>query len=223
MFGLLNKPKKFLSESVTAKYISYGLVFMLIVFAKLFSSNTKEPDSIQTQPWADLKQIGADFSNLGSDMAKSFDVVKEWYENTGGPNLYPAMIERVVDGDTVVINGELNRIRKMDAPEMGQAFGEEAKGFMKALVENKTVVVAKWGNDDFNRPLIDIHLDGVDVSEIMIESGYAWVYYVSGQMERNLNLMMEQARAKNIGIWADKTPMRPSEFRKLSNAQENNK
>ena len=54
-------------------------------------------------------------------------------------------VERVVDGDTVIINGSSMRLLGINSPEKGQIYYEEAKTFLEESVMNKTLIIKSKG------------------------------------------------------------------------------
>lgn len=58
---------------------------------------------------------------------------------------------RVVDGDTIHINGERVRLAALDCPELHQPGGREAKAHLMALVRDKSVSCEFSGRDRYQR------------------------------------------------------------------------
>ncbi|WP_165351221.1 thermonuclease family protein [Ciceribacter ferrooxidans] len=90
----------------------------------------------------------------------------------------------VVDGDTVVIDGEKIRIFNIDAPELRHAacdaerrLAEVAKRRLDALLAGRPVIVVRSDNgrmkDRYGRTLARLTVDGRDVGEILIEEELA--------------------------------------------------
>ena len=129
----------------------------------------------------------------------------------------------VLDGDTIdVLTSEkrVERIRLMgiDAPEKRQAFGQKSKAHLSDLVFG-SVVAVQWQHRDRNQRVIGkVLYSGHDVNLAMIQAGLAW-WYVQFQREQTVadrglyELSEKAARKKNIGLWADKRPTPPWEFR----------
>tara|TARA_Y100000310_G_C20567196_1_gene756112 strand:+ start:98 stop:553 length:456 start_codon:yes stop_codon:yes gene_type:complete len=95
---------------------------------------------------------------------------------------FRAKIKKVIDGDTVQIEWAERdfpfrmRLRDIDAPELNNKGGHEAKSHLQNLVEGKEVEilidpknrVEKWG-----RLLGDIMIRGIQISEEMTRFGHA--------------------------------------------------
>lgn len=102
---------------------------------------------------------------------------------------YPkATITRVIDGDTVdavVDTGFYNthrdrfRLIGIDTPEMRgeeRPEGIRSKQYVIDLIEGKDVELESHGQDAFGRWLCVIYVDGMNLNEHLIETGYAKRY-----------------------------------------------
>lgn len=125
----------------------------------------------------------------------------------------PAVADvRIVDGDTIELNGEMIRINGIDAPEYGQSCsrrngrswpcGREATVAMAQLIEGKEVNCEVLTRDKYGRSIATCRAGGVDVGAELVRSGNAWAYvryshaYIGEEAE---------ARKRRIGIWQDKS------------------
>ncbi len=123
------------------------------------------------------------------------------------------MCVQVHDGDTisVLVNNKLTRIRvaSIDSPELGQAFGEEAKAFMKSLCYRRQVMLAPLEIDHYGRLVARVYLpDGRNAGREMVANGYAWYFgrYHADENFKNLEL---KARSGRLGLWIAPKPMPP--------------
>jgi len=79
---------------------------------------------------------------------------------------YAALVERVVDGDTLWVQLDLGfkvwarrklRLRGLDTPELPTQRGREAKAFVEeTLKDGETVVIKTYGTDKYDRYLADV-------------------------------------------------------------------
>ncbi len=130
----------------------------------------------------------------------------------------------VADGDTITVLDATNtkhkiRLQGIDAPEKAQAFGQKSKQSLSQMVYNKQVTVEYQKKDKYGRTLGKVLHNGTDVCLEQIKLGMAWHYkqYASDQPkeDRALYDQTEQdARAKKAGLWIDKAPTPPWEFRR---------
>ncbi|MDR2146272.1 MAG: thermonuclease family protein [Tannerella sp.] len=106
------------------------------------------------------------------------------------------------------------RIYGIDSPERKQAFSNRAKQYLSDLIYGKTVEVKLHRKDRYGRSIVWIFTeDGRDVSAEMLKAGMAWHYkeYDSTQQYSDLEY---EARLLKAGLWVDKNPKAPWDFRK---------
>ncbi len=90
-------------------------------------------------------------------------------------------VTRVIDGDTVDVEGG-HRIRLVlvDAPELSETGGQEAKGYLTSLCLGKLALIDEddfqVGEDPYGRVLAVINCGGTNANAAMISSGYADTY-----------------------------------------------
>ena len=130
----------------------------------------------------------------------------------------------VPDGDTITVLDATNtqhkiRLQGIDAPEKAQPFGQKSKQSLSQMVQSKQVTVEYQKKDKYGRTLGKVLHNGTDVCLEQIKLGMAWHYkqYASDQPkeDRALYDQTEQdARAKKAGLWIDKAPTPPWEFRR---------
>jgi micrococcal nuclease len=129
----------------------------------------------------------------------------------------------VIDGDTIDVldsSKTQHRIRfdGIDAPERGQPFSSRAKSTLSDLVFGKTVRVDTEGTDKYDRTIGRVYVDGRDVGLAMLESGVAWHYTKYDQSKAYAD-GEKVARAARRGLWTDKNPIPPWEWRKMPKAE----
>lgn len=132
----------------------------------------------------------------------------------------------VADGDTVTILDASKvqhkvRLAGIDAPERAQAFGERSREALADLVAGRAVIVETHKEDRYGRLIGKILLNGRDVNREQVRSGMAWFYrdYAHEQTEadqQSYDRAETEAKDFRRGLWADKRPVPPWEFRKKS-------
>ena len=130
----------------------------------------------------------------------------------------------VADGDTITVldvNNIHHKIRLLgiDAPEKSQAFGQKSKQSLHQLAHGKYVTVEFQKKDKYGRTVGKVLHNDTDFCLEQIKLGLAWHYkqYASEQIktDREAYALAElAARDQNIGLWKDKTPFPPWEFRR---------
>lgn len=124
----------------------------------------------------------------------------------------------VSDGDTIEVMraGRAVRVRLqgVDCPESRQAYGTRAKQFTSELVFGKTVAVQVHGTDQYGRILGEVILpDGRSLNRELVRNGYAW-WYRRYSDDPVLQQLEEEARRERRGLWREKNPTPPWEFRR---------
>jgi endonuclease YncB( thermonuclease family) len=139
----------------------------------------------------------------------------------------------VKDGDTVKARGPGGkvddcRIDWIDAPESpkdwkndpGQPGGVYAAKTLKALIGDKqaTVRVTQEATaKNHGRPMCQIEVEGVNVSEEMIKKGAAWLYREYGPKDPDTYERLAKQELQNqingVGIFEDWSNERPSNYR----------
>ncbi|HQF87708.1 MAG TPA: thermonuclease family protein [Acidobacteriota bacterium] len=108
------------------------------------------------------------------------------------------------------------RLVEIDCPELGQPFGRKARQAASALCFGRTVRVDGTGVDTFGRVLGIVTLaDGRSLNEELIRLGYAWWFRRYSRSE-TLRALEAAARAGRAGLWADRDPVPPWEWRDRS-------
>ncbi len=130
----------------------------------------------------------------------------------------------VADGDTITILdvGKVQhkvRLAGIDAPEKAQAFGGRSRDSLEELVSGRTVIVETHKKDRYGRMVGKVLLDGLDVNQEQLRRGMAWFYrkYAHEQSvsdQQSYDRAESGAREFGRGLWVDKTPMPPWDFRK---------
>lgn len=121
----------------------------------------------------------------------------------------------VADGDTATCldtNGRQQKIRLagIDAPEVGQPYGPNAREHLADQIFGKLIAVSVVGRDPDGRAICQVSHDGRDISRLLVTDGSAWADPTTGS---NLSGDQEQARTAKRGLWAEKNPVPPWEYR----------
>jgi endonuclease YncB( thermonuclease family) len=120
----------------------------------------------------------------------------------------------VPDGDTVAVAVESQvlsiDLRSVDAPEVGQPYGGDARASLAELCDSKTIVLDDLGVDRGRRIIGDVHCGGVDAGEEQVRRGLAWAK--SRPAEPALRDLQAKARAEHKGLWSDAAPVPPWEW-----------
>ena len=126
---------------------------------------------------------------------------------------------RVVDGDTIVLNGEKIRFSGIDTPELKQTCiketekffcGQYAKMLLIKKIGNKTPECIREGKDAYKRTLAECFVNGESLSVFLVRSGYAFAYRkYSDKFIKD----EEFAKENKMGMWSMKFQY-PWDYRK---------
>ena len=137
------------------------------------------------------------------------------------PQQFTAVVVSVAEGDTIsVLTQDKRKITirfyGIDAPELRQPGGAEAKDAIRRL-QGERVTISKMGTDRYKRTSAVVDYMGRCVNLDQVAMGNAWFYpqqckasWVCGQ----LKIAEAEARAGGLGLWADKNPVPPWEWKK---------
>lgn len=127
---------------------------------------------------------------------------------------------RVIDGDTITVEGTRVRLRGIDAPEIGQQCmggdgiahpcGRLAASYLETLIGGDSVECSGHDTDRYGRFLGVCHetgnRQGASLNAAMVENGWAIAYGDHGRLER-------EAQAERRGLWAWEFD-RPADWRR---------
>lgn len=130
---------------------------------------------------------------------------------------FDAEVTRVTDGDTVWVRvgndaPQQVRLRDIDAPEICQPRGREARAALAAQVLRRQVTVVVATRDEFQRLIAQLRIGRTDVGAAMVAAGWAW----SPQWQQRRGpyaALQSQAQAARRGLWQDPEPEPPKAFR----------
>ena len=134
-----------------------------------------------------------------------------------GGGTITARVERVIDGDTLVVRYQdarrTVRLIGVDTPESVhparpvQYFGAEASAFTRARLDGQTVELVRDRTGDtvdaYGRLLRLVYLDGENFNATLIREGYS--HAIRGfdySMRREFVALENQARIQRRGLWA---------------------
>jgi len=133
----------------------------------------------------------------------------------------------IKDGDTVSIlmDGKEKTVRlaHIDCPEKKQPFGNKAKEAISELCFGKFVTLVGDGKTDRNgRSIAELILpNGVNVNKALVKMGLAWHFKKYSKDDSYATLEIA-ARNKKAGLWKDKNPIAPWNWRKMTKEQKAN-
>ncbi len=130
-----------------------------------------------------------------------------------------ATVVHVTDGDTLWVQpadgGERLQVRVqgIDAPEICQPWGEQARLALVQQLLQQPVVLDTRGRDDYGRVLARVHWAGQDVGAWLVYNGLAW----SARWQQRAGPydgLQDQARDAGRGLWSQGRAESPRSFRR---------
>lgn len=139
---------------------------------------------------------------------------------TAQPPSIAGVVRYVIDGDTLLLQPDAGadraiklRLLGLDAPEICQDGGREARDALAARVVGRRVLATGAVRDDYQRRLVTLTQGGEDIGAWMVWQGHAWSASFRG---RSGPYAQEEAaaRAARRGIFAAPDPQPPRSFRR---------
>ncbi len=132
-----------------------------------------------------------------------------------------AKVTEIVDGDTIHVkvgNREVViRLYGIDAPEKKQSYGKASTAAIKKALQERNVHIVPIEQDKYGRTVAQVYLNGVSVSKLMVQHGYAKVFtkYCKQDVCRDWKQLENEAREQKTGMWFNPHIVSPSEWRRL--------
>lgn len=123
----------------------------------------------------------------------------------------------ITDGDTITVKKNYTsykiRLSEIDAPERKQSFGTAAKIKLSEKIFGKNIVFEGNKKDRYGRIVAEVFYNGRNINQEMVEEGFAWV---DERYSKSIVLLecQKKAKEKKIGLWSEKNPIPPWQFRK---------
>lgn len=141
-----------------------------------------------------------------------------------GTLLAQGRVVGVSDGDTLTVLATNKRSYKIrlqgiDAPEKTQPYGQKCKEDLMTRAINLTAEVEAYKLDKYGRIVGKVTVEGKDVALEQIKAGCGWHYTAyareQGESDQQAYAAAEKAARKaKRGLWKEKKPLAPWEFRK---------
>jgi len=115
---------------------------------------------------------------------------------------------KIVDGDTIHLNGEKIRFTGIDTPELKQTClkegvkdpcGVTAKQILINKIGNNDVDCISEGKDQYKRTLAECFVNNESLSSYLVRSGYAFAYR---RYSKKFVADEDFARINKIGMWS---------------------
>ncbi len=126
---------------------------------------------------------------------------------------------KIIDGDTIHLNGEKIRFNGIDTPELKQTCnknneiilcGIEARKLLIEKIGKNKVQCIREGKDQYKRTLAECFVNDISLSTYLVRKGYAFAYR---KYSKKFVRDEDYARANNLGMWSMKFEY-PWDYRK---------
>lgn len=128
------------------------------------------------------------------------------------------LIVSVGDGDSLSARCgarpvEHVRIAAIDAPELRQAYGAQARRHLARLCLRQQARITPQGRDKYGRLLAQVSCGGEDAAQAQVAAGLAWVHPSQRKAHPLLARAAARAQQQKQGLWAQKRPLAPWKYR----------
>ena len=115
---------------------------------------------------------------------------------------------KIVDGDTIHLNGEKIRFSGIDTPELKQTCsknneviycGIKAKELLIEKIGKNNVQCIRDGKDQYKRTLAECFVNEISLSSYLVRNGYAFAYR---KYSKKFISDEDYARTNNLGMWS---------------------
>jgi micrococcal nuclease len=129
----------------------------------------------------------------------------------------------VIDGNTLEVVTETNEsyrvvLQGIDCPEIGQAFGEEARLHLEGIMLTKEITVELQGKDRWGNYIAIVFVDDLDPRIDLLNRGLAWT--AEKGTTAGLKDLEERARKNYLGLWEQENPTPPWIYRRQQTMME---
>ena len=115
---------------------------------------------------------------------------------------------KVIDGDTIHLNGEKIRFTGIDTPELKQTCnkdnkiipcGIEARKLLIDKISDNNIKCKREGKDQYKRTLAECFVNNLSLSSYLVRKGYAFAYR---KYSKKFVDDENYARENNLGMWS---------------------
>ena len=115
---------------------------------------------------------------------------------------------KVIDGDTIHLNGEKIRFTGIDTPELKQTCnkdnkiipcGIEARKLLIDKISDNNIKCKREGKDQYKRTLAECFVNNLSLSSYLVRKGYAFAYR---KYSKKFIDDENYARENNLGMWS---------------------
>ena len=115
---------------------------------------------------------------------------------------------KIIDGDTIYLNGKKIRFSGIDTPEIRQTCiknneivkcGIQARELLVKIISNNNVKCIEEGKDQYKRILAECFVNDLSLSSYLVKNGYAFAYR---KYSKKFIIEEDFARLNKLGMWS---------------------
>ena len=115
---------------------------------------------------------------------------------------------KIIDGDTIHLNGKKIRFSGIDTPEIRQTCtknneivkcGIQARELLVKIISNNNIKCIEEGIDQYKRILAECFVNDLSLSSYLVKSGYAFAYR---KYSKKFIVDENFARLNKLGMWS---------------------
>ncbi len=112
-------------------------------------------------------------------------------------------VMEVLDGDTILLEGKVRlRLRQLDAPELENCGGKEARDMLTSLVKGRSVRIENEVLDQYGRPMALIFVGNSLINKVMLDSGWVRYHSDSTPYTPELKEVADRVKKEEKGIFS---------------------
>ena len=117
---------------------------------------------------------------------------------------------KIIDGDTIHLNGEKIRFSGIDSPEIKQTCkknneiikcGILARELLIKIIANNKINCIREGKDQYKRTLAECFVNDLSLSSYLVKNGYAFAYR---KYSKKFIADEDFAKSNKLGMWSMK-------------------
>lgn len=116
---------------------------------------------------------------------------------------FTGRVERVIDGDTIVVGTNIVRLAEIDAPEMKTPHGPASRHALCDMILHRQVTVSWTRRGRYRRIIGQVYLDGEWINRTMVAQGWARQFRKYSR-SREIADAEDLARARLAAVWQRK-------------------
>ena len=117
---------------------------------------------------------------------------------------------KIIDGDTIHLNGEKIRFSGIDTPEIKQTCAKNneiikcgilARELLIKIIANNKINCIREGKDQYKRTLAECFVNDLSLSSYLVKNGYAFAYR---KYSKKFIADEDFAKSNKLGMWSMK-------------------